>query len=66
MEGDSFYDSVGGQFRHFVNNMYYAAMREREYYNQETCTCAEYFKINKYWLKQRFQETGGNMLDIME
>ena len=66
MEGDSFFDSVGGQFRHFVRNMYYAAMKERELWNQDTCTIEEYFSINKYWLKEKFKETGGNMLDIME
>jgi hypothetical protein len=65
MEGDNNYlDSVGGHFRHFVNNMFYAAMREREYYHQETCTLEEYFTNNKYWLKEKFKETGGNMIDI--
>jgi len=66
MEGDNYLDSVGGHFRHFVNNMYYAAMKERDQWNQEICTREEYIAKNKNWLKERFKETGGNILDIMK
>ncbi len=66
MEGESFYDSVGGHFRHFVNNMYYAAMKERDRYGQEECTLQEYWDTNKFWLKEKFKETGGNMIDIVD
>jgi hypothetical protein len=66
MVGDSFYDAAGGAFRVFVNNMYYAAMKERNRYGQVECSLQEYFDANKYWLKHRFKDTGGNMLDIMD
>jgi hypothetical protein len=66
MVGDSFYDAAGGAFRVFVNNMYYAAMKERNRYGQDECSLQEYFDGNKYWLKHRFKDTGGNMLDIMD
>lgn len=64
VKGDTFYDVAGGAFRLFVNNMYYAAMKERHLYGQEECTQQEYWDTNKFWLKEKFRETSKNMLDI--
>lgn len=66
VKGDSFYDAAGGAFRLFVSNMYYAAMKERHRWGQEECTLQEYWDANKFWLKDKFRESGGNVLDIIE
>lgn len=64
VKGDSFYDAAGGPFRLFVSNMYYAAMKERDRWGEAECSMQEYWDNNKYWLKKKFQETSGNVLDI--
>ena len=66
VKGDSFYDAAGGAFRLFVSNMYYAAMKERHRWGQEECTLQEYWDTNKFWLKNKFRESDGNVLDIIE
>lgn len=52
-------------FRLFVNNMFHAAMKERNDYNQEPCTIQEYFDSNKFWLKSMYKKHG-NLLDILD
>lgn len=53
------------EFRLYVNNMFHAAMKERDNYNQELCTIQEYFDLNKFWLKSMYKKHG-NLLDIQD
>lgn len=49
-------------FRLYVNNMYYAAMHERNRYSQPECSLQEYWDQNKFWLKEKYK-TDGNVID---
>ena len=53
------------EFRLYVNNMFHAAMKERNNYNQELCTIQEYFDLNKFWLKSMYKKHS-NLLDIQD
>jgi hypothetical protein len=46
-------------FRNWLQNMYYENQLERFDWKQSPLSLAEYFKLNKYWLKReyRFQKS---------
>jgi len=56
------YKELPTEFRLYVNNMYYAAMRERDRYGQQECELQEYWDQNKFWLKEKYK-ISGNVLD---
>lgn len=57
------YKDLPSEFRLYVNNMYYAAMKERDRYGQTECSLQEYWSDNKFWLKENYKKFG-NKLDI--